>query len=138
MKVLTKAGVTDHESRLNAELYCNQTAMVKPNSGTKEDINISRGVRQGCILSPALFNLYSEFLLQEALEEKREISLKGENITNVSFADDTVIMAETTESLQQMLDSIAESCKTYEMEMNAKKTKTMHIGRAKKKRSILI
>ncbi|GFR65585.1 endonuclease-reverse transcriptase [Elysia marginata] len=72
---------------------------------------------------PALFNLFSEFLSQEVLEEKIGISLNGENITNVRFPDDTVIMAETPEILQQMLDSIANSCKTYGMEMNAKKDK---------------
>ncbi|GFS19048.1 endonuclease-reverse transcriptase [Elysia marginata] len=64
-----------------------------------------------------------EFLLQEILAEKRGISLNGENITKVRYADDTVIMVETPDSLQQMLDSIAESCKTYDKEMNVKKKK---------------
>ncbi|GFS18230.1 endonuclease-reverse transcriptase [Elysia marginata] len=82
--------------------------------------------------------MYNEFLLQEALEEKRGISLNSENITNVRYADDTVIMAETPECLLQMFDNIAESCKTYGMEMNAKVTKTLHSGKEKKKVSILI
>ncbi|GFR60098.1 retrovirus-related Pol polyprotein LINE-1 [Elysia marginata] len=120
IEVLTKAGVPDHERRLIAELYWNQTTKAKTNSGTTEDINILRGVRQGCILSSVLFNLHGAFFLQEALEEKRGISSNGVNITNVRYTDDTVIMAETPESLQQMLDSIAESCKSYGMEMNAK------------------
>ncbi|GFS21409.1 retrovirus-related Pol polyprotein from type-1 retrotransposable element R2 [Elysia marginata] len=102
LEVLTKAGVPDHEGRAIAELYWNQTTKMEPNSGTTVDINFLRGVRQGCILSPALFNLYSEFFLQEALAEKRRISLNVENITNVRYADDTVIMAETPESIQQM------------------------------------
>ncbi|GFR57421.1 retrovirus-related Pol polyprotein LINE-1 [Elysia marginata] len=108
MEVLTKAAVPDHERRLLVDLYWNQTAQVKTNSGTAEDINILRGVTQGCVLSPALFNLCTEFLLQEALAGKKGVSLNGENITNVRYADDTVTIAETPKSLQQMLDSIAD------------------------------
>ncbi|GFS05429.1 endonuclease-reverse transcriptase [Elysia marginata] len=137
MEVLIKAGVLDNERRLIAELYWNQTAKVKTNSGTTEDINILRGVIEGCIISPALFNLYNEFLLQEALGEKGGISLNGENITNVRYAGDTVIMAETPESLQQMLDSVAESCETYGMEMRAKKIKKKPCISEKKKRKYL-
>ena len=138
MEVLTLAGVADHERRLIAELYWNQTAKVRTDAETTDEINILRGVRQGCILSPSLFNLYSEFLLQEALGEKKGISLNGENITNVRYADDTVILAETPEDLQLMLDGISESCKTYGMAMNAKKTKTMHVGKEKKKITMMI
>ncbi|GFS07283.1 retrovirus-related Pol polyprotein LINE-1 [Elysia marginata] len=138
MEVLTKAGVPDHKTRLIAELCRNQTAKVKTNPGTTVDISILRGVTQGCVLSPALFNLCTKFLLQEVLKEKRGITFNDENFTNVRYADDTVIMAETPESLQQMLDSIAKRYKTYGMEVNAKKTKIMHIGKEKKKISILI
>ncbi|GFR69806.1 endonuclease-reverse transcriptase [Elysia marginata] len=89
-------------------------------------------------LASSLQHVYSEFLLQEALAEKRGVSLNGENIANVRYADDTIIMAETPESLQQMLDSIAERCKANGMEMYAKKTKTIQIVKEKKKVSILI
>ncbi|GFR72740.1 endonuclease-reverse transcriptase [Elysia marginata] len=123
MEVLIKAGVPDHERRDIVELYWKQTTKMKQIQELQRISTSLRSVRQGCILSPSILIRYSEILLQETLEEKRGISLNGENITNVRYADDTVIIAETSESLQQMLDSIAESCKTYGMEMNAKKTK---------------
>ncbi|GFS05853.1 endonuclease-reverse transcriptase [Elysia marginata] len=89
---------------------------------------IQRRVRQGRILFPSLFNLYGEYLLQEAISEKRGILINGVNINNIRHADDTVILAESEEQLQAMLDRIVAKCKEYGMEINAKKTKTMHIG----------
>ncbi|GFR82930.1 endonuclease-reverse transcriptase [Elysia marginata] len=86
---------------------------------------IQRGVRKGCVLSPSLINLYSEYLLQEAISEKSGILINGVNINNIRYADDTVILAESEEQLQVMLDRIVNKCKEYRME----KTKTMHIGR---------
>ncbi|GFR78256.1 retrovirus-related Pol polyprotein LINE-1 [Elysia marginata] len=90
---------------------------------------IQRGVRQGCIFSPSLFNLYSGYLLQEAIFEKSGHLIKGVNIKNIRYAGDTVILAESEEQLQAMLDRTVDKCKEYGMEINAKKTKTMHIGR---------
>ncbi|GFS07990.1 retrovirus-related Pol polyprotein LINE-1 [Elysia marginata] len=81
-------------------------AKVKLTSGTTEDIMIQRGVRQGCILSPSLFNLYN--LLQEAISEKSGILFYGMNINNIRYADDTVILAESEEHLQAMLDRIVD------------------------------
>ncbi|GFR60198.1 retrovirus-related Pol polyprotein LINE-1 [Elysia marginata] len=129
IEVLAKAGIPSHERRLVCEIYWNQSAKVKLTSRTTEDITIQRGVRQGCILSPSLFNLYSEYLLQEAISEKSGILTNGVNINKIRYADDTVILVESGEQLQAMLDSIVDKCKEYGMETNAKKIKTMHIGR---------
>ncbi|GFS27970.1 endonuclease-reverse transcriptase [Elysia marginata] len=99
IEALAKAGIPSHERRL------------------------------GCIFSPPLFNLYSEYLLQEAISEKSGILINGVDINNIRCADDTVILAESEEQLQAMLNRIVDKCKEYGMEINAKKTKTMHIGR---------
>ncbi|GFR71607.1 endonuclease-reverse transcriptase [Elysia marginata] len=127
MEVLAKAGIPSHERRLVCEIYwIYQSAKVKLTSGTTEDIMIQRGVRQGCILSPSLFNLYSEYLLQEAISEKSGVLINSVSINNIRYADDT------------MLDRIVDKCKGYGMEINAKKTKTMHIGRDTKTLTIAV
>ncbi|GFR87204.1 retrovirus-related Pol polyprotein LINE-1 [Elysia marginata] len=129
MEVLTEAGIPSHERRLVCGIYWNQSAKVKLTSGTTEDIIIQPGVRQGCILSPSLFYLYNEYLLQEAISEKSGILINGVNINNIRYPYDTVILAEPEEQLQAMLDRIIDKCKEYGMEINPKKTKAMHIGR---------
>jgi len=88
---------------------------------------IKRGVRQGCILSPILFNLYSEFLIQEALESTKGIKINGINITNIRYADDTVLLAESEDELHGMITKLCDSCANYGMSLNAKKTKVMLI-----------
>ncbi|GFR90474.1 UPF0469 protein KIAA0907 [Elysia marginata] len=95
-------------------------------------------VRQGCILSPSLYNLYSEYILQEAISQKSGILINGVNINNIRYADDTVILAESEEQLQAMLDRIVDKCKEYGMDISAKKTKTMHIGRDTKTLTITV
>ncbi|GFR88857.1 retrovirus-related Pol polyprotein LINE-1 [Elysia marginata] len=116
----------------------NRSEKVKRTLGTTEDIMIQRGVRQGSILSPSLSNLYSEYQLQEAVSEKSSILINGVNINNIRYVDDTVILAESEEQLQAMLDRIVDKCKDYGMEINAKKTKTMHFGKDTKTLKITV
>ncbi|GFS05224.1 endonuclease-reverse transcriptase [Elysia marginata] len=137
MEALAKARIPSHERRLVCEIYWNQSAKVKLTSGTTEDIMIQRGVRQGCILSPSLFNLDSEYLLQESISEKSSILINAVNIKNIRYADDTVIR-ESEEQLQAMLDRIVDKCKEYGMEINVKKTKTVHIRRNTKTLTITV
>ena len=138
LEVMTEAGIPHHERKLIVELYWNQTARVRTTAGTTENIKIERGVRQGCILSPSLFNLYSEYLLKEALQECNGILLNGVNITNIRYADDTVILATNTNDLQIMINNIVQCCQEYGMEINAKKTKTMHFGKMRRDAHIFV
>ena len=81
-----------------------------------------------------LFNLYSEFMIQEAMEGVEGISFGGVNITNLRYADDAVLVAEKREKMQKMLDRLSTTCKAYGMEINIKKTKMMIMnGTAKPK-----
>ncbi|GFS01939.1 RNA-directed DNA polymerase from mobile element jockey [Elysia marginata] len=73
--------------------------------------------------------MFNEYLTQEAISEKSGILINGANINNIRYDDDTVILAESEEQLQAMLDRIVDKCKQYGMEINAKKTKNIHIGR---------
>ena len=100
-EILSKAGVPDKEINIIKNLYLQQKATVRYDNETYEEITIKRGVRQGCILSPCLFNIYTEYLLiREALEDN------GQNITNIRYADDTIILAESEQQLQRMINKL--------------------------------
>ena len=125
-EILSKAGVPDKEINIIKSLYLQQKATVRYENETSEEITIKRGVRQGCILSPCLFNIYTEYLIREALEDGEGIHINGQNITNTRYADDTIILAESEQQLQHnMIDKLDATCEQYGMAMNAKKTKTM-------------
>ena len=110
-------------------MYWKQKASVRTNQGESEEIIIERGIRQGCILLPILFNLYSEFLIEEALSDREGLHINGENINNIRFADDTVLIAESKEDLQEMINELNQKCIEYGMSLNAKKTKVMVIDK---------
>ena len=77
-------------------------------------------MRQICIISPLLFNLYSEFMMKE---DMKGINFIGINITDVRYADDVVLVADKRKKMQKMVDSLNDTCKAYGMEINVKKTK---------------
>ena len=86
-------------------LYAGQEATIRTGHGTTDWIQIGKGVRQGCILSPCLFNLYAEHLMRNAGLEKAQAGIKiaGRNINNLRYADDTTLMAESEEELKSLL-----------------------------------
>ena len=102
-----------------------QTAVVKIGSDTSESFTVKKGVRQGCILLPILFNLYTDYMMEEAFEDLEGIKINGENLTNIRYADDTVLIAESENKLQLLLQSLNDKCREYGMKLNESKTKVM-------------
>ena len=92
-------GIPDHLTRPQRNLYAVQEATVRTGHGTTDWLQIRKGVRQGCILSPCLFNLYAEYIMRNAgLEETQAgVEIAGRNINNLRYADDTTLMAESEE-----------------------------------------
>ena len=91
---------------------------------------IGEGVRQGCILSPCLFNLYAEYIMQNSgLEEAQaEIKIAGRNINNLRYADDTTLMAESKEELKSLLMKVKEESEEAGLKLNIQKIKVMASG----------
>ena len=98
-EVLQEIGIPDHLTRLLRNLYAGQEATVRTGRGTKDWFQIGKGVRQGCILSPCLFNFYAEYIIRNAGLEGAQAGIKiaGRNISNLRYADDTTLMAESEE-----------------------------------------
>ena len=96
-KVMKEMGIPDHLTCLLRNLYAGQEATVRTRHGTTDWFQIGKGVRQGCILSPYLFNFYAEYIMRTAgLEEAQAgIKIAGRNIYNLRYADDTTLMAES-------------------------------------------
>ena len=92
-KILKEMGIPDHLSCLLRNLYAGQEAIVRTGHGTTDWFQIGKGVRQGCILSPCLFNLYVEYIMQNSGLDETQAGIKivGRNINNLRYADDTTL-----------------------------------------------
>ena len=104
-KILKEMGIPDHLTCLLRYLYAGQEATVRAGHGTTDWLQIGKGVCQGCILSPCLFNFYAEYIMRKTgLEEAQAgIKIAGRNINNLRCADDTTLMAESEEELKSLL-----------------------------------
>ena len=102
-------GIPDHLIYLLRNLYAGQEATVRTGHGTTDWFQIEKGVRQGCILSPCLFNLYAEYIMRNAGLEEAQVGIKiaGRNINNLRYADDITLMAESKE-LKSLLMKVKE------------------------------
>ena len=109
-KILKEMGIPDHLTCLLRNLYAGQEATVRTGHRTTDWFQIGKGVRQGCILSPCLFNFYAEYITRNTgLEEAQaRIKIVGRNINNVRYADDTTLMAESEEELKSLLMKVKE------------------------------
>ena len=96
-KILKLLGIPDHLTCLLRNLYTDQEATVRTGHGTMDWFQIRKGVRQGCILSPCLFNLYAEYIMRNArlVEAQAGIKIAGRNINNLIYADNTTLTAES-------------------------------------------
>ena len=125
---LTKIGLDTKDIKLLQNLYWEQTACVRVETELSDYINIKRGVRQGCVMSPDLFNYYSELILRN-LEQERGLKVGGHNITNIRYADDTILIAESEKDLQRLLDVVVRESDKRGLSLNYKKTECMVISK---------
>ena len=113
-------GIPDHLTCLLRNLYAGQEATVRTGHGTTDSFQIGKGVCQGCILSPCLFNLHAEYLLRNAgLEEAQAgIKIARRNINNLRYADDTTLMAESGEGLKSLSMKVKEESEKVGLKLN--------------------
>ena len=123
-------GIPDHLTCLLKNLYAGQEATVRTGHGPTDWFQIRKGVRQGCILSLCLFNLYPEYILRNARlnETQAGIKIAGRNINNLRYADDTTLMAEIEEELKSLLMKVKEESEKAGLKLNIQKTKIMASG----------
>ena len=123
-------GIPDHLTCLLRNLYAGQEATVRTGHGTRDWFQIAKGVRQGCMLSPCLLNLYAEYIMRNAgLEEAQAgIKIAGRNINNIRYADNTTLMAESEEELKSLLMKVKEESEKVDLKLNIQNTKIMASG----------
>ena len=129
-KILKEIGIPDHPTCLLRNLYADEEATVRTGHGTTDSFQIGKGVCQGCILSPCLFNLYAEYIMRNAgLEETQAgIQIAGRNINNLRYADDTTLMAESEEELKCLFMKVKEESEKVGLKLNIQKMKIMASG----------
>ena len=129
-KILKEMGIPDHLTCLLRNLYAGQEATVRTGHGTTNWFQTGKGVRQGCILSPGLFNLYAEYIMRNAGlgEAQAGINITGRNINNLRYADDTTLTAESEEELKSLLMKVKEESEKVGLKLNIQKTNIMASG----------
>ena len=128
-KLLKEVGIPDHLTCLLRNLYAGQEATVRTGLGTTDWVQIGKGVHQGCILSPCLFNLYAECIMRSSgLEEAQAgIKIAGRNIDNLRYADDTTLMAESNEELKNLLIKVKEESEKVGLKLTFRKLRSWHL-----------
>ena len=126
-KILKEMGIPDHLTCFLRNLHADQEATVRTGHGTTDWFQIGKGVQQGCILAPCLFNLYAEYIMRNAgLDEAQAgIQVAGRNIHNLRYADDTILMAEREEELNSLLMKVKEESEKVGLKLHIQKTKIM-------------
>ena len=129
-KILKEMGIPEHLTCLLRNLYAGQEASVWTGHGTTDWFQIGKGVRQGYILSPCLFNLYAEHIMQNAWLDETQAGIKiaGRNISNLRYADDITLMAESEEELKCLFMKVKEESERVGLKLNIQKTKIMASG----------
>ena len=130
-KILKQMGTPDHLSCLLRNLYAGQEATVRTGHGTTDWFQIGKGVCQGYILSPCLFNFYAEYIMRNAgLEETQTlIKIAGRNINNLRYADDTTLVAESEEELKSLLVKVKEESEKVGLKLNIQRSEERRVGK---------
>ena len=129
-KILKEMGIPNHLTCLLRNLYAGQEATVRTGHGTTDWFQIGRGVRQGCILSPCLFNFYAEYIMRNVgLEEAQAgIKISRRNINNLRYTDVITFMAESKEEIKSLLMKVKEENEKVGLKLNIQKIKVMASG----------
>ena len=124
-KILQEMGIPDHLTCLLRNLYAGQEATVRTQQGTTDWFQIGKGVHQGCILSPCLFNLYAAYIMVNVGLDEAQAGIKivGWNINNLRYADDTTLLAESEEELKSLFMKVKEESEKVGLKLNIQKTK---------------
>ena len=122
-------GIPEHLTCPLRNLYAGQEAPVRTGHGTADWFQIGKGVGQGCILSPCLFNFYTEYIMRNAGLEEAQAGIKtaGRNISHLRYADDTPFMAESEEELKSLLMKVKEKSEKVGLKLNIQKRKSWHL-----------
>ena len=129
-KSLQEMGIPNHLTYLLRNVYAGQEATVRTRHGTMDRFQIGKGVHQGCILSPCLFNLHAEYIMRNARLDEAQggIKIAGRNINNLRYADETTLMAESKEELRRLLVKVKEESEKAGLKYNIQKTKIIASG----------
>ena len=129
-KILQETGISDHLTCLLRNLYAGQEAIVRTGHGTTDWFQSGKGVCQGCILSPYLFNLHAEYIMGNARLDEAQAGIKitGRNINNLRYADDTTLMTESEEELKSLLMKVKEDSEEVGLKLNIQKPKIIASG----------
>ena len=127
-RALKTSNFDGKDIRIIADLYWGQVAVVRTDKGNSRKVSIKRGTRQGCVLSPYLFNLPTEMVVRE-VNPSLGVSIGGKRLSNLRYADDTALMSETETELQCIVDRVNEVGKDFGMKMNVNKTISIVVSR---------
>ena len=129
-KILQEMGIPAHLTCLLRNLYAGQEATVKTGHETMDWFQIGKGVRQGCILSPCLFNLYAEYIMQNARLDEAQAGIKiaRRNSNNLTYANDTTLMAENEEELKSLLMKVKKKSEKFGLKLSIQKVQIMASG----------
>ena len=130
MKMLEELELDGKDLRLIKNLYWKQEAAVRVSNSESSTQSIKRGVRQGCVMSPDFLNYYAEMIIRE-LKDLEGIKVGGENVNNIRYADDTTLVADSYEKLQNLIDALDRASQEKGLNINMKKTKVMVVTKEK-------
>ena len=129
-KILKEMGIPDHLTCLLRNLYAGQEATVRTGHGTTDCFQMGKGIHRVCILSPCLFNFYAKYIMRNAVVDEAQSGIKiaGRNISNLRYADDTTLMAESEENVKSLLMRVRDESEKADLKLNIQKTKIMASG----------